>query len=137
MSSELSTALKTAKDIEKQLTVAENRLAYVQDETKRLVATREKQQAEIDQKTADYNIYISQRDTDSKKMRQDVLDGQTQLDKDKVEFQGILQSFQTEKRAYESAREGFSNEQKKTGAQMDNIRQFIIAVQRASSLLGL
>ena len=137
MPQELTVALKTAKDIEKQLTVAENRLAYVQDETKRLIATRDKQQAEIDEKTANYNIFISQRDTDSKRMRQEIQDQHVQLEKDKAEFQGILQQFQQSKKALQVERDAFENDKRKTGAQTNSIREFIIAVQRASSLLNL
>lgn len=137
MAQELSAAMKTAKDIERQLTVAENRLAYVQDECKRLGTTRDAQQAEIDRKTADYNIYISQRDTDSKRMRQDVLEERAQMDKDKVDFQALLIQFQKDKQGLEQVRHDFEVEKAKNVTQTENIRQFIIAVQRACSLLGL
>lgn len=137
MAQELSIALKTAKDIERQLTVAENRLAYVQDECKKLATTKEALQGDIERKTSDYNIFMAQRDVETKKMRQDVFEERAQMDKDKAEFQGILQKFKLEQNALASTREEFENDKRKTGAQLDNIRQFIIAVQRASSLLGL
>lgn len=137
MAQELSMAMKTAKEIERNLVQSENRLAFIQDELKRITATRDSMQAEIDKKTADYNIYIAQRDADSKKMRQDVLAERDQLSKDKVEFQGILQQFQHDKQVHLESIQGFETNKTRNEAQMNNIREFIIAVQRACSLLGL
>lgn len=137
MAQELSTAMKTAKEIERSLVQNENRLAYIQDEVKRLTGTRDSMQAEIDKKTADYNIYIAQRDTDSKKMRADILAEHDQLNKDKKEFQGILQQFQKEKQVHLESVQGFDVNKKRNEDQMNNIREFVIAVQRACSLLGL
>lgn len=137
MPQELTAAMKTAKEIERSLVQNENRLAYVQDEVKRLNTTKETMQAEIDRKTADYNIYIAQRDTDSKKMRQDVFDGQEQLAKDKAEFQKILVQFQKDKQVHLESVQGFEVNKTRNEAQMNNIREFVIAVQRACSLIGL
>lgn len=137
MAQELSTAMKTAKDIEKQLVQSENRLAYVQDEVKRLTQTKDSMQAEIDKKTADYNIYIAQRDNDSKKMRQDLLEEREQMAKDKQEFQGMLVKFQKEKEGFADKAKIMETQNAKHEAQMNNIREFVIAVQRACSLLGL
>jgi uncharacterized protein (DUF3084 family) len=137
MPQELTTALKTAKDIEKQLVVAENRLAYIQEETKRLTTTRDSIQEEINKKSADYDVYIGKRDADSKKIRQDALDEQSQLLKDKTEFQTMLQAFQKERQVYMESKQGFENEKKKNELDRTNIREFIIAVQRACSVIGL
>jgi hypothetical protein len=137
MPQEMTVAMKTAKEIEKNLTVAENRLAYVQEECKRFAATKENLQGEVDKKVADYNMYVAAKDAETKKLRQDVFQEREQMEKDKVEFQSILQKFKLEQNALASAKEEFDNDKRKTGAQVDNIRQFIIAVQRASSLLGL
>jgi chromosome segregation ATPase len=136
MAQELSTALKTAKSIEKELTVAENRLAYVQEEVKRLTASKEAIQDDLAKKSADYELYIGKRDADSKKMRQDVLDERAQLERDKVEFQTILQTLKQDKQAHESSKEEVVNLKKRNEATKSNIDQFIIAVQRAFSLLG-
>lgn len=135
--SEMTVALKTAKEIERALTQHENRLAYVQEEVKRLTATRDSIQEEINKKSADYDVYIGKRDADSKKIRQDALDEQTQLSKDKAEFQAILQAFQKDKQIHLESKQGSENEKKKIDQQRNDVREFIIAVQRASSLLGL
>jgi chromosome segregation ATPase len=137
MASELGTALKSAKEVDRQLTVAENRFAYVQEEIKRATENKEKLNSEITVKKAEYDMYIAGKDAEWKKVRQDVLDERAQLDKDKVEFQGILQKFKLEQNALASDRETFENDKRKTGAQVENIKQFVMAVQRACSLLGL
>lgn len=137
MPQELTTALKTAKDIERSLVQHENRLAYVQDELKRVTQSKDAMQAEIDRKAADYNIYIAQRDTDSKKMRQEIVDERTKLDGEKKQFQDILVQFQKEKQGYLDSVHAFETNKTRNEAQMNNIREFVIAVQRACSLLGL
>ena len=136
MAQELSTALKAAKDIDRNLTVAENRLQFVQDEVKRLTATRDAMQAEIEQKTSNYNIYIAQRDSETKKIRQDTVDGTEQLAKDKAEFQDILKQFQKDKALSEGGKSENEAERGKIKAQKEAIQGFITAVQRACSLLG-
>lgn len=136
MAQELAVAMKAGKEIEKQLTVAENRLAYVQEECKRLTTSKESLQADIEKKSSDYALYISQKDAEWKKVRQDALDEQEQTNKDKAEFQNILLKFKVEQNALAASREEFENDKRKTGAQVENIRQFITAVQRACSLLG-
>lgn len=115
----------------------ENRVAYQKGEHDRLVKAKETLQSEIDRKTSDYSIYVSQKDAESKKIRQDALDSQEQLAKDKQEFQGILQDFQKQKAEFSEAQKGKDNDRAKVEAQMNNIREFVIAVQRACSLLGL
>lgn len=137
MAQELSVAMKTAKDIEKQLVVSENRLAYVQDEVKRLTQSRESIQAEIAKKTADYDVHIALRDSESKKIRKEASDAQDQMSKDKAEFQTILSQFQKDKAAFEYEKNNCSGELAKIKAQQENIRQFVISVQRAITVLGL
>lgn len=137
MPQELTAALKAAKDIDRNLTVSENRLQFVTDEVKRLTATRDAMQAEIDQKAANYNIYIAQRDAETKKIRQDTLESTDQLAKDKKEFQDILKQFQNDKASVDHDKNANEAERGKIKAQKEAIQGFITAVQRACSLLGL
>lgn len=137
MVQELSEAVKAVKDMDKKLVVAENRLAYVEAECKRLAIARDAMQAEIDKKTSDYTIYVAQRDQESKKIRQDTLDGQNQLIKDKEEFQGILKQFQKERQSFLAEKQHGDAQALQVKAKMEGIQNFIIAVQRAISVLGL
>jgi len=134
MKTESSVAVK---ETNAELTRWENRKGFLEDEIKRLMQTKETLQEEIDRKSADYNIYISQRDAESKKIRQDVLDEQATLAEQKAEFQAVLKTFQNEQALFAKEKETVQNQNARFEQQMNNIRQFIIAVQRASSLLGL
>jgi phage-related protein len=137
MSEKMDVAVRGVKEMNMEIVQWENRLQFVQDEVKRLNASKEAMQGEIDKKTADYNIYMAQRDAETKKIRQDVTDDRAQMDKDKAEFHKIVQQFQKEKQGVLEAKQTHEVEKAKNEAQLNNIRQFIIAVQRASSLLGL
>lgn len=114
----------------------ENRLQFQKDEHARLLKAKEAIQAEIDKKSSDYAIHISQKDAESKRMRQEILDQYAQMEKDKKEFQEYLLEFQKQKAASENERETIKNEKAKLEQQNQNIREFIIAVQRACSLIG-
>lgn len=137
MPQELTAAPKTSKELDKALVHSENRLAYAQDELKRVQQTRDTLQTEIDRKMADYNIFIAQRDAESKKIREDVLAERDQLAKDKKEFQEILQQFQKDRQVHLQSVQEFQVNKDRNEAQMNNIREFVIAVQRACSLIGL
>lgn len=115
----------------------ENRVAFNKSENDRLAKAKEALQAEIEKKSSDYAIHIAQKDMESKKLRQEVLDANEKLTHDKAEFQVILKNFQQEKASFIDGRKGLDNEKAKNEAQMNNIREFVIAVQRACSLLGL
>lgn len=136
MSDKIATAVKGVKAIDAEIVQWENRLGFVQDEVKRLSDTKEKMQSEIDQKTAYYNIYIAQKDNESKRMRQEQVESQEQLAKDKSDFMEILTQFKAEKDAFEEEKKGSENLKAQYEDKMNNVRQFIIAVQRAFSLLG-
>jgi len=137
MNDKVETATRSLKAVGAEITQWENRLQFVKDEHDRLSKAKDALQAEIDRKSADYAIFISQRDAESKKMREDALHERDQMAADKAEFQKILQQFQNDKNTHLEAVSGFAADKQKVQAQIDNIRQFIIAVQRASGLLGL
>lgn len=137
MSDKIDTAVRSVKAMNTEIVQWENRLQFVQDEVKRLNQTRDTLQAEIERKTADYNVYMAQRDSETKKIRQDSMDSAAQLAMDKAEFQGILQQFQKDRAAFEHEKMGVDSEKSKVQGQKDSIRGFITAVQRAMSLLDL
>lgn len=137
MSDKIQAAVRGIKAIDSEIVQWENRLEFVKNETERLTKTRDALQAEIDKKTADYQIYLSQKDVESKKIQQDALDGQTQLAKDKAEFQNILKAFQKERQDFLGQKQEVDAQALQAKAKLDNIQQFIMAVQRAISVLGL
>lgn len=115
----------------------ENRIAYQKGEHDRLLKAKESLQAEIDRKSSDYAIHMAQVDSTSKKLRQDTLDGNNQLSRDKADFQEVLKEFQKQKQEFIDSQKETDSLKVQNEAKMNNIKEFIIAVQRACSLLGL
>jgi len=120
-----------------EFTRLDNKKQFMEDEVKRLTQTRDELQEKIDSQMANYNMYIAQRDSESKKFRQEVLDEKSTLESEKAEFQAVLEQFKKDKAVLAEQKSGFEREREKSVAEKDNIRQFVIAVQRACSLLGL
>ena len=133
----MTEAMKTAKQIQIEMVQWENRLEVIKADHDRLMKSRDALQAEIDQKTADYNIYMAQKDADSKKMRAETMAQSDQLAKDKAEFQDILKKFQDQKAIVDSQAKSIEIDKSKLEEQMNNVRLFISAVQRALAVLGL
>lgn len=129
--------MSQTKELDRSLVQIENKVAYMQSELKRVTENKEKVEAEIKEKMSNYDIFIAQRDMESKNIRQAVLDDRDKLAEDKEEFKNILAKFQTERASHIESVNGFETNKLRNEAQMNNIRQFIIAVQRACSLLGL
>ena len=134
---EMSVALKTAKEIEKQLVVSENRLAFIKDEVEQAKKTKDALDAEIAKKSTDYNIYMAQKDSEIKGLRKELNDDRAKLEQDKHEFQGILQKFQQERAQFLEQKHIVENQNAQHEEKMNQIRQFVIAVQRACSVIGL
>lgn len=137
MSDKVDMAVRSLKTVNTEIVQWENRLQFVQDEVKRLTQTRDGMQAEIDKKSTDYNVYMAQRDTESKKIRQDATDAQMQLAKDKEEFQKILKDFQKERQECIGQKQALDAQSLQVKTKLENIQHFIMAVQRAISVLGL
>lgn len=121
----------------RELVLAENKLQSVQDEILKAQKTRDTLQSQIEQKTADYNIYMAQRDTETKNIRQATLENANQLVKDKAEFTAIAQAFQKEKEEFKRENQILEADRTKVKAQMDSIQSFITALKRDLSVLGI
>lgn len=137
MSDKIDTAVRSLKVVGAEITQWENRLEFVKSEVQQQTKAKEALIADIERKSADYNIFIAQRDAESKKIRQSVLDEHAQLEQDKAEFQTILHQFQKDRVAYLDQKKTMDSQNTKHEAEMNNIREFVIAVQRACSLIGI
>lgn len=133
----VAAAQRGLKAVGAEITQWENRLEYVKGEVDRLNKTKASIEAEIAQKSADYDVYIAKRDSDSKRLREDVTAEKAKLEAAKKEFQSIVADFQKEKELHLEDKQSLALQKTKSDADKDNVRQFVIAVQRASSLLGI
>src|ERR1700753_2272362 len=125
MPTEVKDAMKNLKTIGNELTVWENRLEVAKSEAHKLSQTKDALQAEIDRKTSDFNIYMSQRDAEVKKSRADMLVARDQLSKDKAEFMGIVKAHQEAKANLESEKHLFEIQKAKHLATIQNVQEFI------------
>jgi archaellum component FlaC len=125
------------KTLDKDLVLAENELQAVREEVERLNKAKDALQSEIEKKTADYNIHFSGRDAESKRKHQDVLLQSEQLVKDKQEFQAMLQQFQKDKAAFSDSKKTIDIQNAKYAEQINNVQQFLTAIKRAYSVLGI
>jgi chromosome segregation ATPase len=120
-----------------EITQWENRLEFVKSETQRLTQARDALQAEIDKKTSDFQIYMSQRDADNKKAHSDLVAEREKLEKDKSDFQNILKGFQNEKNGLAQQVRDLEIQKLRHGQTEKNVQEFITAVRRAVGLLGM
>lgn len=134
---EVRDAVKNLKTVGSELTVWENRLDIAKAECEKNQKMRDALQAEIDKKTSDFGIYIAQRDAENKKTHSEVLEAREKLESDKSEFQMILKQHQQDKAALDSQKHEFEIQRLKHASTVENVQQFILAVRRASGLLGI
>lgn len=136
MSEQMTTAMKTAKTLQQELVQNENRLAAVVDQVETAKRQKEKLDAEIQHKSDEYKMMMNQRDAETKQLRDAVIRDREQLESDKKDFLKLLRDLQTEKNALEASREDFKNEQFKVADTRERVNGFIVAVQRAYTLIG-
>lgn len=136
MSQPLSTAMKTGKDLQAEMTQWENRRDFVKNEHDNLKLAKETLQKEIDQKTADYTLMMSSRSSELNKRAEDVAKDKSKLEESKLEFMNILKEFQRDKSGHEEAKKSLEIEKKKLDERRSRIDEFVIAFQRAYSLIG-
>lgn len=136
MSAQLSEAMKTAKTIQQELVQNENRLAAVQDQIETAKRQKEKLDAEIQQKGDEYKMMMDHRDGETKKLRDAVITDREQLENDRKDFLKVLQDFQVQRNELEAKKEAFKNDLAKSADAKNKVNDFIVAVQRAYSLIS-
>lgn len=134
---EVKEAVKNLKTIGSELTIWENRLEVAKTELQKAQQARDALQAEIDKKTTDFNLFMSNRDADNKKERAKIVEEHETVERLKGEFQGILKAHQAEKAGLEQAKREFDIQKLRHDKKVNDVNEFITAVRRASGLLGV
>lgn len=134
---EVKEAVKNLKTIGSELTIWENRLEVAKTELQKAQQARDALQAEIDKKTTDFNLFMSNRDADNKKERAKIVEEHETVERLKAEFQGILKAHQAEKAGLEQAKREFDIQKLRHDKKVNDVNEFITAVRRASGLLGV
>lgn len=129
-------ALQTKQQMQDEV-VYTNRVEFLKAEHDRLLKAKETLAAEISRKTTDYELYMGQKDAESKRLRADALASHEQLAKDKTEFLSTLQQFKLDKAEFEKTKSDHDIDKAKVSARLEQIGHFIQAVKRDISVLGL
>jgi hypothetical protein len=137
MANSATTASQSLKTIGNEITQWENRLEFVRGEVQKQTQVRDSLLATISQKTADFDIYMSQKDAEIKKDRVLMLEERAQLAKDKKDFEDILKQHQSAQTALVESQRHLELEKSKHAGTVQNVQEFITAVRRASGLLDI
>lgn len=137
MSAQMTEAMKSAKTIQAEMTQWENRLDVLRSDHERLSKAKDALQADIDRKTSDYEVFIAARNSDIAKLREETDNQAKELARQKEEFKTILSNFHKEKQAFEAQNHSLAGERASLEKRNAAVNDFIIAVQRALTVLGL
>jgi hypothetical protein len=125
------------KSIDAETVRLENRLEDLRQEVDKNVKAREAIIAEISKKTDDFNSYMAIKDSELKKSNTELLVQRDELNNQKSEFQTILKQHQESKASLDKEKHEFEIQKLRTVATTQNVQEFITAVRRACSLLGI
>ena len=125
------------KELGKRITQEENKLEQVSKELETKLATKNAIEAEITKKTTDFEVYMSQRDAENKRMRTEINAQRDDLNKQKEEFQEILRGQVQEKTRFSEEKKMFEIQKLRHEASTRGVQEFILAVRRAVNLLGI
>lgn len=132
-----NTAIRDMKSVGSDIVREENKLEALKSEVQKLSMARDAIQAEIDRKSSDFNIYMSQKDAETKKSRADMLLEKEQLMKDQSDFQDILKQHKGSQSSLEEQKRLFEIEKLRFVSTTSNVQEFITTVRRAYGLLGI
>lgn len=128
--------MATLTEKERELTALENRIAFETNKMKDLQKQSEKLQSDISEKRTQYELFMNQRDAETKKAHNDILADREKLESDKAEFVKILNDLNTQKNKLEADKHAFESEKQKIQGLKDNLDGCITAIRRAVSLIS-
>ena len=135
MAQELTVAMKTAKDIEKQLVVSENRLEYIKSEVGNLQKQKELLEATIAAKTADYQTYVGSREKEIREKNEKLINDCNVLETQREEFKNTLNAHISEKSKLAGEQAELEKQKTAMAGRKQAINDFVQAVRRAYNVL--
>ena len=127
---------QSLKDAKEQVQY-ENRVEFLKSEHDRLQKANDLLQADINKKSSDYQLFISMKDSESKKLRADAVAAHEQTEKNKQEFNDVLIAHKADKEAFDLAKQTLERDQRIVAGQKEQISQFIQALRRDLSVLDI
>ena len=136
MSQNMEIAQKTMKAATAEMVQWENRIEGMKETHNNMLRQKEALESEINRKRADFDNYISMKDSDIKKGRESMVVDQQTLLAQKEEFKKVLQQHEIDKSNYLQAVKEIEIDRTKVMENRGRVDQFIIALQRAYTLIG-
>ena len=136
MSQNMEIAQKTMKAATAEMVQWENRIEGMKETHNNMLRQKEALESEINRKRADFDNYISMKDSDIKKGRESMVVDQQTLLAQKEEFKKVLQQHEIDKSNYLQAVKEIEIDRNKLIENRGRVDQFIIALQRAYTLIG-
>lgn len=115
----------------------ENKLEDLHKEVEQLTRAKDSLVLEVGKKTDDFNTYMAMKDSEIKKSRTQLLEEQQDFNNQKSEFQAIIKQHQETVKSFQEEKRLYEIHKLKQDSLVKNTQEFITAVRRASSLLGI
>lgn len=136
MSDKTQVAVNSMKAAQAEMVQWENRLEALKMQHQSLQDQNAKLQDEITNRRTDYELFMSAKDAEVKQGRERLAVDQAEHARQKLEFIDILKNHQREKEELKQAKMDLEAEKAKLMDQRGKLESFIIAVQRAYTLIG-
>lgn len=135
MSEKIGMAVQSMKAANAEFVQMENRLMAIRSEVEDLKRQKEELQKAIDAKMADANLRFTERQSQIRTQEEELEAKRQKLEADSAAFMAALTQAKRERAQLDKEKEDFTNEKNRTSADRAGIDQFVIALQRAYSVL--
>lgn len=136
MDRKINDVVVSLKNANIEATQWENRLEGMKETHANLVRQKQSLEDEINRKRADFDNYISMKDSEIKKARELLANDQATLASQKEDFKKLLQQHEIDKSNHQQAVKELEVEKNKVNEARARVDGFVIACQRAYSLIG-
>lgn len=135
MSTQMTEAMKSAKQIQTEMVQWENRNEVLKQENMRLHKENTALSEQIDAKRLEYSNYIASREKQYRDSMDKLSGDQRILDGQRDEFKSVLEAHQKEKMALEQEKNSLIREKSVLAGEKQMLNDFIQAVRRAYNVL--
>lgn len=136
VSESMQVAAKTMKQAQAEMVQWENTLEGLESKVKALIKTRDDLQSTIDKKMSDFELTISFRRQEMAKREEYLAEEKRKVDSAKEELFKATKAMQEERASFAKDKDGIAVGKKVNEDRKAKIDQFVIALQRAYTLVG-
>ncbi len=119
-----------------EITKLDNKLEELRNQVEEKTKVRNALVDEISKKTENFEIYMTGRTNEDKKVRADLIAMREQLTKDQAEFSTMLLAHRNDKNTLENQKRDLEIQKVRHAGTVQNVQEFVTAIRRAVGLLG-